>query len=135
VSDLTGMLALNDALAASGHAGHVGAHGPSPRPQQKTDPEVWRIPVLKLVAQRGEGVDALVAACEEHRQHLFGTEAGRARLVGRKQAELARTFRELLAETAERTLVSELADASERVTRGEDPYALAEALLAGLLKQ
>jgi hypothetical protein len=73
-----------------------------------------------------------MAACERHRQHAQSTSAGRERAALKKRAQLVRVFREMLAESAEQRLASELAEASSRVASGADPYALVEALLARL---
>jgi hypothetical protein len=43
-------------------------------------------------------------------------------------------FRELVFERAEQMLASDLTDAMERAGEGEDPYRLAQALLAHLSK-
>jgi LAO/AO transport system kinase len=132
VRDLEGMLGLSDALNAARFAGHGAGHALACQPAGAA--EGWRPPVLKLVAARGQGVAELGAACEQHRAFLAETEAGRAQLAKKKSAELARTFRELLVEGAEKLLGAELDAAAQRAAQGEDPYVLSEALLARLLE-
>jgi LAO/AO transport system kinase len=128
VRDLEGMLSLGTSMAVSPHGyGHLvtgiaGAQGAG----------TWSVPVLKLSAQRGQGVAELLAACEAHRSHLSETPAGQARMRSKRRFELARTFRELLIERAEKALSSELAAALQRAGEGEDPYGLAHELLAQL---
>jgi LAO/AO transport system kinase len=51
-------------------------------------PGGWRPPVLKVVASRGEGIDALVAALGEHRAWLESSGAGAARRVRRARIEI-----------------------------------------------
>jgi LAO/AO transport system kinase len=134
VSDLEGMLSLGASIATS-QRGHVGAHGPAPRVGVgKAHGEVWSVPVLKLVAHKGEGIPELLDACEAHRRYLSGTDAGRARTALKLKTEFTRTLREVLVERGERALASEIADATERAGQGEDPYALAQELVASLAK-
>jgi LAO/AO transport system kinase len=51
-------------------------------------PGDWRPPVLKVVASRGEGIDALVAALAEHREWLASSGAGVLRRRHRARAEI-----------------------------------------------
>lgn len=134
VSDLEGMLSLGASMvgAHSGLAGHR-AHAVG-RNTRVPVAGTWSVPVLKLAAQTGQGISALLAACEAHRAHLSGTPAGHERTKAKRQAELSRTFRELVFERAEQALASELTDAMERAGNGEDPYRLAQALLARMSK-
>ncbi len=129
VSDLEGMLSLGAGMVRA-HAGIAGHHSHAARRDDRTKlAGTWGVPVLKLVAQSGHGLPALLAACDEHRAHLDGTPAGQERMKAKRQAELSRTFRELVIERAEQTLASELTDAMERAGNGEDPYRLAQSLL------
>jgi LAO/AO transport system kinase len=52
------------------------------------DTAAWRPPVLKTVAARGEGVDKLVAALEEHRAWLASSGAGEQRRRRRARTEI-----------------------------------------------
>ncbi len=131
VSDLEGMLALG-ATAAPARRGHAGAHGPAPRVAAREGG--WSVPVLKLVAHRGQGLAELLASCEAHREYMSNTVDGQARTYARRAAEFARTLRELLIEHSERAFAPEIAEASARAGQGEDPYALAQALVSRLAK-
>jgi GTPase len=53
-----------------------------------TQPGAWRPPVLKVVATREEGVDAVVAAIAEHRQWLAESGALSARRQHRARTEI-----------------------------------------------
>ena len=89
----------------------------------------WEPPVLRLIATDGEGVEALVDACDAHHDHLAESgelqsrEAERAR---QQVAQLARAevLRRLRAEMGEERL-AELADDVAR--RRLDPHAAAAA--------
>jgi LAO/AO transport system kinase len=52
------------------------------------EPGAWRPPVLKVVASRGEGIDALVAALDEHRAWLASSGMGDARRRQRARTEI-----------------------------------------------
>jgi LAO/AO transport system kinase len=52
------------------------------------EPGAWRPPVLKVVASRGEGIDALVAALDEHRGWLASSGMGDARRRQRARTEI-----------------------------------------------
>jgi LAO/AO transport system kinase len=134
VSDLEGMLSLGASIATSVR-GHVGAHGPAPRGGAGVARgEAWNVPVLKLEAHKGVGLPALLEACEAHRRFLSETDAGRARTALKLKTEFTRTLREVLLERNERALAAEIAHATERAGQGEDPYALAQELVAKLAK-
>ena len=91
----------------------------------------WEVPVVKTVAERGEGIGALVAAIERHRAYL---ERG-GELARRRRARAAReieeialsSLREELAAPAQGAALDELA---ARVAAGElGPYEAARRLL------
>jgi LAO/AO transport system kinase len=48
----------------------------------------WRVPVLRTVASRGEGVAELVAALDAHRQWSDGSGERERRRVARAEAEI-----------------------------------------------
>ncbi|MGO4255264.1 methylmalonyl Co-A mutase-associated GTPase MeaB [Marmoricola sp. RAF53] len=92
----------------------------------------WNPPILKTVAQTGEGVADVVDALEEHRAHLESSGD-----LARRRARRAREEIEAIAVTALRErwgdvhARTELDDLAERVVAGEsDPYAAADELLA-----
>ncbi len=133
VRDLEGMLALNDTLVHSGavHKGHSAAMMRMVQGAAKDgDVTRWSAPVVKTVATRNEGISELMAACEQHRAFLFGTEAGRVRLLQRREEELATIFRDrLLAKALEKLGVAfDEARASLSDLRA-DPYVVAEDLV------
>ena len=134
VSDLEGMLSLGAATMAArvGHAGHR-MQRPNRDAQASID-GTWSVPVLKLAALTGQGLPELLVACETHRHHLNTTPAGQERMQSKRRAELLRTFRELVFEQTEGRLADELADALERAGNGEDPYRLAQTLVAQLAR-
>ena len=51
-------------------------------------PEGWRAPVLKTVATRNEGIDAVVAELDRHRRHLAEAGEARERRLRRSRARL-----------------------------------------------
>ena len=51
-------------------------------------PEGWRAPVLKTVATRNEGIDAVVADLDRHRRHLAAAGEARERRLRRSRARL-----------------------------------------------
>ena len=108
VRDLTGMLRLASA-----------------------EPSAWRPPVLRTVAARDEGIDALLAAAEQHHAWSVGSGA-----LGTARARRARAEVEALAEARFHTAVLEalgepaLHDLGAEVAAGRtDPYTAADVLL------
>ena len=94
----------------------------------------WRQPVLRTVAARGEGIDELVAALEEHRAWLDASGERERRRLARAEAEV-----QALAMGQVRTRIADLAGAAaltalaKRVVAGElDPYRAADELLDAL---
>ena len=94
----------------------------------------WRQPVLRTVAARGEGIDELVAALEEHRAWLDASGERERRRLARAEAEI-----QALAMGQVRTRIADLAGAAaltalaKRVVAGElDPYRAADELLDAL---
>ncbi len=96
----------------------------------------WRPPVLKTVATRGEGIGALVAAIQMHRQ--YQSDSGLKQHCERERAEdeLRRILRHsLLERVLSQIRERDLERTVERiVAREQDPYSAAEALIvsAGL---
>jgi LAO/AO transport system kinase len=132
--DLEQMIALGGVVAKAG--------GPSPRGHGAAAtglaPGVgggeWVPPILKTVATKGEGIDALVEACAKHREHLEGTEAGSRKRVQRIEQELLGILRDALLRETETRLGRALASAVKAVsTREEDPYTAAERMVRTLL--
>ena len=94
----------------------------------------WRVPIVKTVAAKGEGVDEVVDAVERHGAWLESTGRLQAQRVQRAADEV-----EAIALTALRERIGDLRGGeslgrlAERVVAGEvDPYAAADELVAGL---
>jgi LAO/AO transport system kinase len=97
-------------------------HGLSLARRERLGPS-WRPPVVRAVAARGEGIDEVVAAIDEHRTWLVdhGAEV---------EAIAVAQLRSRLADVRGGTALDQLA---KRVATGEvDPYAAADDLIAGL---
>jgi LAO/AO transport system kinase len=93
--------------------------------------ESWRPPIVKTVAQTGEGVDEVVAQIEAHRQWMESGGELRQRRVRRARDEVeaiaVTALRRRWGNVHERT---ELDDLAEQVAGGtSDPYAAADSLL------
>ncbi len=92
--------------------------------------ERWTPPILKCVATRGEGVEALTAALAQHRAWSEGTEAGRARRRARLADEVREALREALIATATHNLGADIEAAVREVdARAVDPYTATERLV------
>jgi LAO/AO transport system kinase len=96
------------------------------------DASVWRPPVVRTVASRGEGIDDLMASIDHHREYLEAHGELHLRRVDRARAEI-----EAIAVAAFRRRAT-TGDAARRldelasdVVKGEkDPYSAAAALCA-----
>lgn len=109
---------------------HMLSLGPS------RSPESWRPPILKTVASRGEGLDEVVEALEKHRAWMAADGTLEARRQRRVRAEVEAialaALRERMSAPAGGRRADELA---VRVADGSlDPYAAADELVAGLLR-
>jgi LAO/AO transport system kinase len=96
------------------------------------DDSGWRPPVVETVATESEGVETLVSAVDDHRDHL-----GPAGLADRRQTRYAGEIRALLrAELralVEEELDGDLDELAERVAdRETDPHTVVASLLDGL---
>ncbi|MFC4951224.1 methylmalonyl Co-A mutase-associated GTPase MeaB [Pseudonocardia sp. GCM10023141] len=108
VRDLTHMLALG---------GSVG-------------PQVWRKPVVRTVAARGEGIDDLVAALDSHRAWLDSSGERERRRLARAEAEIeAITLDRIRSRIGDLRGSSGLSGLAKRVVAGDlDPYRAADEL-------
>ena len=131
------------AIALGGEMRSGGAHGAhhapghlDVAPDRVTHAEgAWVPPVLRSVALRGEGIDALVEACEAHRAWLATTDEGAYLRAERLKDELDRLLRAMLFERATRALGERCAQAEASVVAGdEDPYTAAERLVAAAVR-
>jgi LAO/AO transport system kinase len=98
----------------------------------------WRPPILRTVAPRGEGVEAVVEAMESHGGFLRDSPEGGRRAERRARARLIA----LLAERFHRTIESRapepdgFEDAVGRIrNRSEDPYSAAGRLFERLVRE
>lgn len=133
VRDLEMMIALGHELASAG--AHSRGHGAGmldlAREQVRAKTDEWLVPIVKAVAPRAEGIDALVEAIAKHRAWTRETDAGAMRRRSRAREELRVVFHDLLVEAATRELGDAFeAAAGEVLSRATDPYAAARALLS-----
>jgi LAO/AO transport system kinase len=110
-----------------------GARGERPRARARVvSPDGWEIPVLKTVAQSGEGVDALIEAIDRHRAHLEAS----GLLEVRRRTRSERRIREVVERELKRRSWSR-ADVQRRLQEGldgvgrgaETPYSVAKSVL------
>ncbi|HID86793.1 MAG TPA: methylmalonyl Co-A mutase-associated GTPase MeaB [Anaerolineae bacterium] len=94
-------------------------------------PRNWRPPILKTVALRGEGVEPLIEAIEEHGAHLLASGQRRQRERERARGELMDILRhELMRGLLAGVDQAEIEALVERVVeRQMDPFTAARALL------
>ncbi|WTW97380.1 methylmalonyl Co-A mutase-associated GTPase MeaB [Streptomycetaceae bacterium NBC_01309] len=99
-------------------------------------PESWRPPILKTVASRGEGLDEVVEALEKHRAWMAADGTLEARRQRRVRAEVEAIALAALRERMSAPAGGRRADGlAARVADGSlDPYAAADELVAGLLR-
>lgn len=97
-------------------------------------PDAWRAPIVKTVAARGEGADAVLDAVEAHRGWLVEHGALATRRAARARVEIEAIALDLIRRRLGRVRGSAALDvAAARVAAGEtDSYAAADELLAGL---
>ena len=130
VRDLELMIALgNEAiLALSKTKGHLALRAKTPENAAPSDR--WTPPIVKCVAIRGEGTNALMAALDEHRAWVEGTQAGQDRRRIRLAEEVRDTLREALIDAAVADLGTAIdAAVHEVAARITDPYTATERLV------
>lgn len=100
-------------------------------------PGDWRPPVVQTVASRGEGLDEVMAALDEHREWLGGSGALRAGRVRRAAAEIeAITVNILRSRIEVPRKGTALDDVAGQVVDGTiDPYSAADVLVAAVTAQ
>ena len=96
--------------------------------------EVWRPPIVKTVASRGEGIADLVEKIDSHREWLERSGHGHRRRQLRAEAEIeAITLESLRARIGDVRGSGTLPELAKRVVAGElDPFAAAAELAATL---
>ena len=93
----------------------------------------WEVPVLRTVASRGEGVDEVVDAVERHGAHLEATGELAARRRHRASQEVEAIALDALRARMGSLRGAPLDELAAQVVAGRlDPYAAADALVAGL---
>jgi LAO/AO transport system kinase len=94
----------------------------------------WRPPVVRTVAARGEGIDALAAALDAHHDWMLAHGRGLEGAHRRARAEIeAIAVADLRVRIAELTGSVALPALADRVVAGElDPYAAADEVVASL---
>lgn len=117
-------------LDATGHHRHGGA---SAKVETIAGPRdgTWEPPIVRCVALRGDGIEALLTKLEAHRTWLEGTSSGRERKLLRLREAMRHQLRQTLLEHAERSMADAIEAAVQSVSRRElDPYSAAESLVA-----
>jgi LAO/AO transport system kinase len=94
----------------------------------------WKPPIVKTMAQTGQGVDEVVAKVEAHRDWMQSSGELERRRVRRARGEIeaiaVTALRERWGDVHARTELDELAE--KVVAGGTDPYAAADELLASI---
>jgi LAO/AO transport system kinase len=100
----------------------------------RTQPDLWRPPVLKTVAARGEGIDEVMTAIDDHMAWMQGSGALRDRRVRRAGDEIEaiaiQALRGRIGDLRHGQGVDELA--GHVVDGTSDPYAAADKILAAV---
>lgn len=114
--------------------GNQGDEAKPAEPERRT----WTIPLLKTVAQTGEGVAELMECVAKHREFLMASgeldRRRRRRAEARIRDVVNRGLRQVTWTSAE--TLAQVDGGVERITRGEaTPYSVASEILEGLLKR
>jgi LAO/AO transport system kinase len=100
----------------------------------RTEPGLWRPPVVKTVAAQGQGIDEVMEAIDKHRSWMEGSGTLRARRLRRAGDEIEaiaiKSLREKMGDLRHGNGVDELAAAV--VDGRTDPYAAAEQVVDAL---
>jgi LAO/AO transport system kinase len=118
--------------------GRMGAGGSAVGPEAPDDAKPgWEIPVLKTVAQSGEGLSEVLAAIAGHREFLVASgvleERRKARASGRVKDVVEREFRKV-AWTDPSVRATLEGGVSGILSGAETPYSLGARILESLLK-
>jgi LAO/AO transport system kinase len=136
LKEIRAAIHLRSGGAPRGGAGHHGVDlsTAARRATVKTEADTgaWTIPVLRAVAQSGEGVPELIAAVDAHRAWLDAS----GQLAARRRARTERRIRDVAERELRRrawtdpTALATLADGLDEVTVGrETPYSVARAIV------
>jgi LAO/AO transport system kinase len=141
VRELRMMLELRHAVRAApmDHDAHhrmVRAKAEGRPVEEPAGPREWEPPILKVVAAKDQGVDALLKGVEEHRAFLEETGQLKVKERTRAAAQFVALLRERLLSSALARLERErgqLDEVAGRIAlRQADPYALADELASQL---
>ncbi|KPK14276.1 MAG: hypothetical protein AMJ62_13315 [Myxococcales bacterium SG8_38] len=129
VQDLQQMLSLRRVpIGVSKMQGHTAVSALKRGPEAAAGE--WVPPIIKTVAHRREGIEALVDAFERHREHLATTEAGRQHRERRRAAEFRAILVQALIDEVDTRFAARVSEKLEAVLEGRaDPYTSAEALV------
>ena len=135
VRELRSMLEVRRAASGSPH-GPARSHSlAGARPAAAPDSQ-WEPPIIKLSAEKDEGVDKLLALIDSHREFLDRSGERKARERARAAMQFITLLRERLMRTALEKLEREkgrLDDVAGRIAeRTADPYQLAEEIAGEL---
>jgi LAO/AO transport system kinase len=126
-------LQMMQGLAPSATTHHRSSAGGHSHAQAGTQPDgSWLPPIVRTVAIRGEGVEAMCEWIEQHARHLAATGQLSRREEARAAAELDQILRDaLLAQLIQRLPPGHLDRLAQGIARREvDPYSAVERLLA-----
>ncbi len=133
VRDLEQMIALGEETGAA-RKGH--GHSPaSMRLGAARDEDRWRPPVLKVIATKGEGIEALAKACADHQAHLLTSAEGADKTRVRLRLEVLNLVRESFAERSEKLLAGHFDTYIDALlARRTDPYDVSAELVQKALR-
>ncbi len=137
--DLEQMIALGGVLEKQGAGptarGHSAAAAAA-RAGSGASGGRWVPPILRTVAVKGEGVDAVIEACEQHHRFLLETEEGSRKRAQRFEQEFLGVLRDTLLHEAERRLGTAIREAVDAIAeRREDPYSAAERMVGSVFEE
>jgi LAO/AO transport system kinase len=129
VQDLQQMLSLRRVPAGvSKMQGHTAVSTLSRGPAAQAGE--WVPPIIKTVAHRQEGLDALIDAFGRHRELLETTDAGKLRTEQRRAAEFRAILVQALIDEVDARFAARVDEKLKSVLAGEaDPYTSAAALV------
>lgn len=100
----------------------------------RTEPGLWRPPVIKTIAERGEGVDEVMEGLDKHWAWMGGGELARRRLRRATIEVEALAVAQLRARMGDLHAGQGVPAAAARVVAGEvDPYTAADEVVASLV--
>ena len=126
-ADLPGAPKVAKDLRETIHMARYGTHEPTGRHRGS-----WEPPVVLTTASIGDKVDEVIEAVEAHREYLESSGEGDVRRADRLRAQIEEIVVERVAQHARAALQSAtMAEEIQRRPGTVDPYAVADAILAG----